>query len=207
MIYTLYHVHDPMCSWCYAFKPTLETLKKHLDSNIKLVYVVGGLASHSDEIMPKDMQEKIENIWYEIEENTGAKFNHDFWKNCKPRRSTYLACQATILARYENKEDEMINAIQEAYYLKALNPSDASTLIELAKQIGMNAKKFEEDLKSQKIEEDLQNELNFRRSLNVRSFPSLILKYKKELYPINIKYNDYESMLTQITNMTENTYF
>ena len=207
MIYTLYYVHDPMCSWCYAFKPTLEKLRKHLDSNIKIVNVVGGLAPHSDEIMPKDMQEKIENIWYEIEENTGAKFNHDFWKNCKPRRSTYLACQATILARYENKEDEMINAIQEAYYLKALNPSDASTLIELAKQIGMNAKKFEEDLKSQKIEEDLQNELNFRRSLNVRSFPSLILKYKKELYPINIKYNDYKSMLTQITNMTENTYF
>ena len=207
MIYTLYYVHDPMCSWCYAFKSTLDTLKKHLDSNIKLVYVVGGLASHSDEIMPKDMQEKIENIWYEIEENTGAKFNHDFWKNCKPRRSTYLACQATILARYENKEDEMINAIQEAYYLKALNPSDASTLIELAKQIGMNAKKFEEDLKSQKIEEDLQNELNFRRSLNVRSFPSLILKYKKELYPINIKYNDYKSMLDQINNMVENSYF
>ena len=207
MVYTLYYVHDPMCSWCYAFKSTLDELKKHLSSNVKLVYVVGGLAPHSDEIMPKDMQEKIEDIWYEIEENTGAKFNHDFWKNCKPRRSTYLACQATILARYENKEDEMINAIQEAYYLKALNPSDASTLIELAKQIGMNAKKFEEDLKSQKIEEDLQNELNFRRSLNVRSFPSLILKYKKELYPINIKYNDYKSMLTQITNMTENTYF
>lgn len=67
MIYTLYYVHDPMCSWCYAFKSTLDTLKKHLDSNIKLVYVVGGLASHSDEIMPKDMQEKIEDIWYEIE--------------------------------------------------------------------------------------------------------------------------------------------
>ena len=207
MIHTLYHVHDPMCSWCYAFKPTLNELKKHLDENIKIVHVVGGLAAHSDEIMPKDMQEKIEDIWYEIEKNTGAKFNHDFWKNCKPRRSTYLACQATILARYENKEDEMINAIQEAYYLKALNPSDNSTLIELAKQIGMNEKKFEENLKSQKIEEDLQNELNFRRSLNVRSFPSLILKYKKELYPINIKYNDYEAMLTQIKNMTENTYF
>ncbi len=101
----------------------------------------------------------------------------------------------------------MINAIQEAYYQKALNPSDATTLISLAKQIGMDEKKFEEDLKTQKIEEDLQNELNFRRSLYVKTFPSLILKYKKELYPINIKYNDYKSMLTQITNMTENTYF
>lgn len=207
MIYSLYHVHDPMCSWCYAFKPTLDELRKHLADNIKLVHVVGGLAKHSDEVMPKEMQEKIEDIWYEIEDVVGTKFNHDFWKDCLPRRSTYLACQATILARAQNKEDEMIEAIQEAYYQKALNPSDDSTLIELAKNIGMDEKKFEEDLKSQKIEEDLQNELNFRRSLNVRSFPSLILKYKKELYPINIKYNDYESMLNQINDMVENSYF
>ena len=89
----------------------------------------------------------------------------------------------------------------------AINPSDKTTIISLAKQIGMDEKKFEKDLKSQKIEDDLQNELNFRRSLYVKTFPSLILKYKKELYPINIKYNDYKSMLNQIKNMTENTYF
>ena len=83
---------------------------------------------------------KIENIWYEIEKDTGTKFNHDFWKKCFPRRSTYLAYEATILARYENKEEEMIKAIQEAYYQKAMNPSDATTLISLAKQIGMDEK-------------------------------------------------------------------
>ena len=207
MIYNLYYVHDPMCSWCYAFKPTLDELKKHLAPNMKIIYVVGGLAKHSDEPMPMEMREKIESIWYEIEEVVGTKFNHDFWKNCTPRRSTYLACQATMLARYENKEDEMINAIQEAYYQKAQNPSDASTLIALAKQIGMDEKKFEEDLKSQKIEDDLQEELNLRRSLYVRNFPSLILQYKKELYPINIKYNNYENMLKQINNLVENSYF
>ena len=198
MIYTLYHVHDPMCSWCYAFKPTLDELRKNLDTNIKIQHVVGGLAKHSDEIMPEDMQDKIQNIWFEIEKTVGTKFNHDFWKICQPRRSTYIACKATMLARYENKEEEMISAIQEAYYQKAMNPSDATTLISLAKQIGMDEKKFEEDLKSQKIEDDLQNELNFRRSLHVKTFPSLILEYKKELYPINIKYNDYEAMLNQI---------
>lgn len=207
MIYTLYHVHDPMCSWCYAFKPTLDELKRNLDTNIKIQHVVGGLAKHSDEIMPEDMQDKIQNIWFEIEKTVGTKFNHDFWDKCLPRRSTYLACQATMLARYDNKEDEMIEAIQKAYYQNAQNPSDASTLIKLAKQIGMDEKKFEEDLKSEKIENDLQNELNFRRSIHVRAFPSLVLKYKKELYPINIKFNDYKSMLDQINNMVENTYF
>ena len=207
MIYTLYHVHDPMCSWCYAFKPTLDELRKNLKDNIKLVHVVGGLAKHSNEDMPQEQQKMISNIWHEIEEKVGTKFNHDFWKKCKPRRSTYLSCQATMLARYENKEDAMIEAIQEAYYLKAMNPSDSSTLVHLAKQIGMDEVKFEKDLHSQKIEEDLYNELNFRRSLHVRGFPSLVLKYKKETYPINIKFGDHKDMLAQIEDMIENTYF
>ena len=207
MVFTLYHVHDPMCSWCYAFKPTLDELRKHLKDNIKLVHVVGGLAKHSQEPMPKQQQEIIENIWYEIEDKVGTKFNHDFWKNCKPRRSTYLSCQATMLARYENKEDEMIEAIQESYYQRAMNPSDASTLIQLAKEIGLDEKKFEKDLKSEKIEQDLQEELNLRRSLYVKTFPSLVLKYKKDTYPVNITYNDYKPMLKQIEDMTENVYF
>jgi putative protein-disulfide isomerase len=196
-----------MCSWCYAFKPTLDELRKNLKDNIKLVHVVGGLAKHSDEDMPQEQQKMISNIWHEIEEKVGTKFNHDFWKNCKPRRSTYLSCQATMLARYENKEDEMIEAIQEAYYLKAMNPSDSSTLVQLAKEIGMDEVKFERDLHSPKIEEDLMNELNLRRSIHVRSFPSLVLKYKKETYPINIKFGDHKEMLTQIEDMCENTYF
>jgi len=207
MVYTLYHVHDPMCSWCYAFKPTLDELRKNLSKDTKLVHVVGGLAPHSTEPMPQHQREMIENIWHEIEQKVGTKFNYDFWRENTPRRSTYLSCQATMLARYEGLEDEMIEAIQEAYYLKAKNPSDASTLIELAKQVGMDEKKFEEDLKSQKIEEDLNNELNFRRSLYVNSFPSLVLKYKKEIYPINIQFGDYKAMLAQIENMRENTYF
>ena len=201
MTYNLYYVHDPMCSWCYAFKPTLNELKKHLPLNVKIINVVGGLAKHSNEPMPKEMQEKIENIWYEIEEKVGTKFNHDFWKNCIPRRSTYLACQGTMLARYEGKEDEMIEAIQDAYYLKAMNPSDASTLIKLAKQIGLNEEKFEEDLKSKKIEEDLQEELNFRRSLNCRSFPSLIFKENGQIYNIDITFNNYENMLKEINHL------
>lgn len=207
MIYTLYHVHDPMCSWCYAFKPTLDELRKKLNDNIKIVHVVGGLAKHTDEPMPQEQKDTIENIWYEIEEKIGTKFNHDFWKNCEAKRSTYLSCKATMLARYENKEDEMIEAIQEAYYLKAQNPSNQDTLISLAKKIGMDETKFQNDLNSQKAEDDLQNELNLRRSLYVRTFPSLVLKYKKELYPINIKFGDADFMLKQINNMVENTYF
>lgn len=206
MKYTLYYVHDPMCSWCYAFKPTLDKIKKKLKNNINLVYIVGGLAKHSQEPMPHEMRKKIEDIWYEIENQVGTKFNHDFWEKCTPRRSTYVACQTTMLARADNKEDEMLNSIQNAYYQRAMNPSDIDTLALLAEEIGMNKEKFIKDIKSEEIEKQLQDELNIRRSLNVRVFPSLILEYEKELYSIDIKYNDSDSMIKQINDTVENVY-
>ena len=75
------------------------------------------------------------------------KFNYDFWKKCRPRRSTYPACRAVIAARKQkNKFDmEMTLSIQKAYYLHARNPSDYETLIELAEEIGADKNKFSKD--------------------------------------------------------------
>ena len=203
----LYYIHDPMCSWCYAFKKDYDKLKKKLPSNIEIINIVGGLAKETNEVMPKDMQEKIESIWYEIEKLTGTKFNHDFWKLCVPRRSTYLACKAVVCAKEENKEHEMIDAIQEAYYQKAQNPSDENTLINLAINLGMDKIKFKDNLRSEKIEQLFQENLEKRRKLKVFSFPSLVLQYKKELYPINIEYNNVEKIVKQIENLSSNIYF
>ena len=207
MIHTLYYVYDPMCSWCYAFQATFEEVKKELSPNIKIVYVPGGLASHSNVPMNKDMQEKIEAIWYEIEKVVGTKFNHDFWTNCIPKRSTYLACQATLAAKSQGKEEEMIEAIQTAYYLKAMNPSEEDTIINLAKELNLDIQKFKNELHSEETIKNFNEKMNLRRKLHLNSFPSLAVKYKKEIYPINIKYNDPQKILNQIEDLTTNIYF
>ncbi|AXH14601.1 DsbA family protein [Malaciobacter mytili LMG 24559] len=207
MKYTLYYIHDPMCSWCYAFKPTLNEIKNSLDKDYKFINIVGGLAKHTQEPMPKDMQEMIENIWYQIENEVGTKFNHNFWRVCTPRRSTYEACKAVIIARQYNKEEQMIEAIQEAYYQKALNPSNWETLISLAQELNIPKEEFEEKIKSNKAQTLLEEDLNLRRKLKVRVFPTLLLKYKKEIYPINIQYNEPLKMLKQIKDLTSNIYF
>lgn len=207
MVHTLYYVYDPMCSWCYAFAPTFEKVKEKLDSNIKILYVPGGLAPHTKEPMSKDMQKKIESIWYDIEEVVGTKFNHDFWTNCIPKRSTYLACQATLAAKKQNKEEEMIEAIQNAYYQRAMNPSEEEAILQIAKEIGLDIQKFENSLTSEETIINFNEKMNLRRKLNLNSFPSLAIKYKKEIYPINIKFNEPDAILEQIRNLTENVYF
>jgi len=204
---TLYYVLDPMCSWCYGFAPTWKKVLENLNDNIKVVYVHGGLAPHSDVDMAPDMQNMLQGIWRQIEEQLGSKFNHDFWTNCKPRRSTYLSCQASIAARVQGKEYEMIQAIQELYYLKASNPSNRDTLELAASSIGLDVDKFSADLESDEIVSMFQEDLNRRRKLNVNGFPSLVFKYKNNYFPLQVQYNNPEAILKQINDLNENVYF
>ena len=203
----LYYIYDPMCAWCYAFEPTFKAIKKALDDSFEIIYVPGGLAPHTNEPMPQAMQDKIQTIWKEITTIVGTSFNHDFWIKCNPRRSTYLACQASISARLQHKEEAMIQAIQKAYYQQAQNPSDLETLIDAARSIDLDIKQFKKDIESQKVVELFEEDLNLRRRLGVHSFPTLLLQYKKECYPINITYNEPEKMLAQIKDLSENIYF
>lgn len=207
MTCTLYYVYDPMCSWCYAFEKTFEQVKEKLPSNVVISYIPGGLAPHSNTPMPKDMQEKIQTIWYQIENQVGTSFNHEFWEKCTPRRSTYLACQATLAAKNQDKEEEMIKAIQNAYYQRAMNPSDEDTMIALAQELDLDVEKFKKDLNSKETITSFEELLNLRRSMRVNSFPTLLIKYKKELYPLNIEYNNPQRIIEQIENITQNIYF
>ena len=86
---TLFYVVDPMCSWCYAFSPTWQKILDNLPSDIKVVYVQGGLAPISNDTMPNDMQQMLQGIWRQIHESVGTKFNFDFWTECTPRPVSY----------------------------------------------------------------------------------------------------------------------
>jgi putative protein-disulfide isomerase len=136
---TLYLYHDPMCSWCWAYRPVSDQLERALPPEIRLEKILGGLAPDSDRPMPDDMREKLQRTWRRIHQMLGTEFNFDFWSDCAPRRSTYPACRSVIAAGYQNASDRMIDAIQQAYYLRAMNPSDLETLETLAEEINLDA--------------------------------------------------------------------
>ena len=204
---TLFYVLDPMCSWCYAFSPTWKEILKHLPSSIKVVYIQGGLAPTSDESMPQGMQDMLQKTWSQIHTQVGTEFNFDFWSDCKPRRSTYPSCQAAIAARMDNKEYEMIEAIQQQYYQNAKNPSDRDTLCDASEMIGLNRDIFTKNLVSDEVLNQFHNDLKMRDKLKVNSFPSLVLKYKNNYFPIQIEYNKPKKMLEKINDLNDNIYF
>jgi len=94
-----------------------------------------------------------------------------------------------------------LQAIQQAYYQHAKNPSLIGTLQECAEIIGLNGAQFASDLSSKYIEETLKHELETAAKLQAFSFPSLRLVHEDELYPITIDYLDHQKMLNEINTV------
>jgi len=204
---TLYYIHDPMCSWCWGFKPAWNAVQQQLPKDLEVVYLVGGLAADSDQPMATPMQHMLSQTWHRIEaEIPGIQFNHEFWNpaaNTNPRRSTYPACRAVLAAKLQKPDSEkaMIEGIQRAYYLEAKNPSNTDTLIDVASSIGLDPKQFKKDLACQIIEEELQHNIKLARQLSNQGFPSLVLYKEGVAHPIQLDYNQSQPMVQAIEEL------
>ena len=188
------YVMDPMCAWCYGFEPELESFLLSIESpenNPSVTWVMGGLAPDNDVPMDDELKETIASYWHQIENKTSVTFNHDYWGNNTPYRSTYKACRAVIAAERLKPESSqnMVKAIQSAYYQQARNPSLNDTLIACGDAIGLNVAEFEREFKSQETEQKFQEQLGLVRHLQVGGFPALFfIDSQNRLYPLTHGY-------------------
>ncbi len=202
MTTTIYYIHDPMCSWCWAFRPALNALNERLPNHLQLEYLLGGLAKDTDESMSEELRYQIQNHWRTIQIRVPeTKFNFEFWNKCHPRRSTYPACRAVLAAKTQDIkfEEPMIRAIQNAYYCQARNPSDTETLIELANEIDLDIERFTAELNSRQNRKLLNREISFARQIGGNAFPMLLLGNDNAYHQILIDYNHPDNMLKEIS--------
>lgn len=199
----LNYVYDPMCSWTWGFTPTWNEIKRRLPDDVEVRYVVGGLAPDTDQPMPDQKRQELQSSWRRIQSLMGTPFNFEFWTRCKPRRSTYPACRAVLAAEKQGKRDEMIFAIQRAYFLRALNPSDTETHLQLAAELGLDVEQFDKDLKSDEVQQELMRQIQLGLDLGHRGFPSLILEVNGKTQYFHHDYLDADYTLKKIEEIRE----
>ena len=197
----LIYIHDPMCSWCWGFSPTLTQLQKQLPPQLGFTRLLGGLAPDNDQPMPMELQSKLQDTWRRIQSRIpGTRFNFDFWRDCRPRRSTWPACRAVIVTRQSDPALElpMIEAIQRAYYLDAQNPSDTDTLAALAIELGLDEAEFIRQMDAAQTHDILEQEIREARRIGADSFPSLRLQTGDSFWPVPVDDTDPGPMLDTI---------
>ena len=201
---TLFYIHDPMCSWCWGFDPVRRELWQQLPPGLRVQRLLGGLAPDTDEPMPQEMRQYVQDNWRQVQARVPAcRFNHDFWVRCQPRRATWPACRAVIAAREQGGENDelMTRAIQNAYYTEARNPSDNSTLIKLAGETGLAVPAFSESLAAPETQQKLLAEIESARRLNVGSYPALVLQTGDSVWRVPVDYRDSRPMLELIEQL------
>lgn len=200
---TLYYIHDPMCSWCWGFRPVWDEIQASLPATVAVEYVAGGLAADSELVMPIEQQQQIQGYWQEIQQTLGTEFNFNFWAENTPRRSTYLACRAVVAAKNQCCEVQMVDAIQRGYYLQALNPSDSDVLLRLAwnlyqQELGIDLDQFSNDLISAETERELQRQIALAATLTDQGFPSLVLALDGQRRVLSRDYQCAQTALAEI---------
>lgn len=189
----LIYVHDPMCSWCWAFGRSLDHLLGLLPEYVSLQRLLGGLAPDSDVPMDAPMRAYLQATWRRIEMQVpGTRFNFDFWRLNTPYRQTWPACRAVIAARTLDRESEedMIGAIQRAYYEQARDPSDPQVLSSLAAEIGLARDRFEALCARPETQVTLNAEMSRAHALDAHGFPSLRLVVSDAVWPVAVDYRD-----------------
>jgi len=74
----LYYIHDPMCSWCWAFRQVWEEVQQRLPESVSVTYLLGGLAPDSDVSMLENTQQEIQKHWKTIQQRVpGTRFNFE----------------------------------------------------------------------------------------------------------------------------------
>ena len=216
----LYYIHDPMCSWCWGYRSVWDLLQQNLPESIDVQYVLGGLAPDTDAPMPAEQQQIIQRHWRTIQQKLGTEFNFDFWVNNTPRRSTYNACRAVLAAQNQQFDKALLNAIQQAYYLRALNPSDSDVLVQLVEELNeqseaakgqesgnksptIDVAQFKTDFIATSTQDTLLKQIHLARQLTNQGFPSLVLNYKNTNTPITLDYKDFNTSLNDILNVSK----
>ena len=199
---TLIYVYDPMCSWCYGFRPTWKAILQGLPDGVTVQTRLGGLAPDSNTPMSDAMRDKLAATWHRIESMCQVSFDHAYWdQRPNPPRSTYIAGRAVRAAQSMGlAEWDMVEAIQDAYYQSRANVWDTQVLVEIAKKLGLDGDGFAAALENIRAQHEL--EVRATAQMGVTGYPSLVWEQAGELGLLPIDYGQAQTTLAVIRQLS-----
>lgn len=192
---TLYYFGDPMCSWCWGFKPVLEQIDREYPE-LRRVTVMGGLRAGAEVPMSDELAGHIQSAWVRIEATTGQPFNHELWQRHRPLATTLPACRAVLAARVLDREREWAFMVRmfRAYFTEARDPSRRETHLDVAAELGFDGETFAETLDADAVSRALARDLRLGRRFGITGFPTVVLSLERSHYLVAPGYQPVETL-------------
>lgn len=176
---------DPICPWCYIGKT-------HLDKALAAVpdhpFVIEWHPFQLNPEMPDDGMDRRDYLEQkfggkegavrayapivEHAENAGLSIN---FEGMKRTPNTLDAHRLVHWAGVEEKQEQVVNALFDAYFVQTRDIGDHEVLADIADSVGMDAAVVQKLLKSDADREDIRNRDSHSRQIGVNSVPTYIV--------------------------------
>jgi putative protein-disulfide isomerase len=174
----LWYFADPMCSWCWGFSPVISTIKEIYATQMKIALILGGLRPGTIDPMTPKSREEILHHWRDVHEMTGQPFAFEgampegfIYDTEPPSRAVITVAELAPEAIFP-----YFKSVQEAFYTKQQDVTQAQTLAALAQQQGIDINKFTERFDSSDMKTKTQTHFQVTREAGVRGFPTIVLQ-------------------------------
>lgn len=180
--------HDAVCGWCYIESPRLR--KVALEFNIEVVHRAFVLQRNEDEMIARFGSMEL-----------AKKEILKHWESCLPytddpttvnvegMRATdfkypsgYLAAKAAIAAGImagQKGHWDFFDGIQKSHMYLNKNISDRNVLLEVAKNMGFEIKRFEILMDSEEVSNRVELDNKMARNKGIVSIPTIVIDGKK----------------------------
>ncbi|WP_439882885.1 DsbA family protein [Pontibacter sp. MBLB2868] len=201
----LIYVMDPMCSWCYGFAPVIKRLVEEKEGTIQFKMVMGGLRPGTEKALEPQMKETIKHHWQDVEKITEQPFDYSFFDREDFVYDTEPACRAVVTMRYLNpeKEMEMAEAVQSAFYAKNNDVTRSEMLASIAYQFGVEEDDFLNKFNSEEMKEKTQQDFTIAHHLQATAFPSLYLLNGTSIHLISRGYRPFDGMKAHLERVLQ----
>lgn len=173
----LVYFADPMCSWCWGFKPSLMAILEKYGSGLPLRMIMGGLRPGTTRIMDHEQKTTIRQHWEHVAEASGQPFKFDFFDRTDFIYDTEPACRAIVAGGKLAPEYVLglLIAIQEGFYAENRDVTDPEVLADLSVDAGFDRDEFLEVFDNTETEQATQDGFQIAKDIGVTGFPTLLI--------------------------------
>ena len=171
MTVELLYCANPMCSWCWGFAPVVRKLAERAAVTVAL----GALGRGDRPMRPQD-KAYVREHWEHVAARTGQPFDFAFFDREGFVYDTEPACRAVAVVRALRAELALpyLEAVQEAFYARNRDVTQAAELRAVAEALGLPGQDFAHAFAAPGARAGLARELAETAGLGVTGYPTLL---------------------------------
>ena len=172
----LIYFADPMCSWCYAFSPVIDDIRRAFGRHLPIQLVMGGLRPGTDTQMATKAKSDLVGHWHHITEATGLPFDGAVLDDPEFRYDTDPAARAVVWVRRHDPDRALtfLAELQSGFYAQVRDITRLMTLADMVAQAGFNRDAFLADFETGDLKNETWSDYATSQRAGVTGFPTLV---------------------------------